>query len=231
MRKLLYILTVVALVAVGLTAQQQGGSFLPDYNYTIGGSWTFSNLPALTGYGSAVGTSGSQTLTSKTLTSPTIDTPTITNPSITSVTPVDVTGASVSITAATHCGRTITLNRAAGIAVTLPAASGTGCVYRFVVGTTATGDTTIVVANASDYMVGTAVLLADAGDTVVAFATANTGTAATESDTVDLFDTGNVTGGIKGAIVELVDMKANQWGVRYQSDAAGAEATPFKVGV
>lgn len=226
LRTALYALTVVALLVAGVVAQQSGGAFLPHAAYTVTGPWTFASLPALTGYGSAVGTSGAQTIANKTLTAPVL-----TNPAITSITPVDVTATPLAVTAASHCMRTITLNRAAGVAVTLPAASGTGCVYTFVVGTTFTGDATIKAASASDFFHGTAVLLADAGDTVVGFVTANTGTAATESDTVDLFDAGNVTGGIKGAVVVLRDMKANLWSVEYRSDAAGAEVTPFKATV
>lgn len=158
-------------------------------------------------------------------------TTTITNPTISGITPVDATAATLTVTAAAHGNRVVTLNRAAGIAVTLPAATGTGNKYTFVVGTTFTGAASIAVPNATDYMVGTALLLADAGDTVVGFATANTGTVATESDTLTLFATGNTTGGFKGAVVELWDMKTAQWAVKYVSDAAGTEATPFSAAV
>lgn len=145
-------------------------------------------------------------------------------------TPVSVTGATVTL-GATHIGRTTVLNRAAGIVVTLPAATGTGAKYKLVIGTTFTGAASVVVPNATDYMIGTAVLFQDGGDTVVGFATANTGTVATESDTITLFATGNTTGGFKGAIVELEDIASAIWNVRYISDAAGTEATPFSAGV
>ena len=150
---------------------------------------------------------------------------------ITGLTPANATAATLTVDPTSHAGRVITLNRAAGIAVTLPAATGTGNVYTFVVGTTFTSDATIKVASASDYMIGTALLFQDGGDTTVGFATANTGTVATESDTVDLFDTSNTTGGIKGARVELTDIASAVWHVHYVSDAAGTEATPFKVTV
>lgn len=161
-----------------------------------------------------------QTLTGKTLT----------NPVITNA-PVNETSATLAITQALHAGRTVTLNRAGGVAVTLPAATGTGDKYTFVVGTTFTADAGIAVASATDYMIGTAILFADGGDTCVGFATANTGTVATESDRVDLFDTANTTGGIKGARVELTDIATAIWHVHYVSDAASTEATPFKVAV
>lgn len=144
---------------------------------------------------------------------------------------ISAAAATLTVTAALHSGRTITLNRAAGVAVTLPAATGTGDKYRFVVQTTFTGAATIAVANATDYMIGTAVLFMDGGDTVSGFATANTGTVATESDTISLFGTSNSQGGFKGAIVEIEDIATAIFAVRYVSDAGGTEATPFSAAV
>lgn len=116
---------------------------------------------------------------------------------------------------------TLVLDLAAGIAVTLPAATGSGAQYRFVVATTFTGDASIVTTG-GDLLAGTALLFADTGDTCVGFATA--------SDTIrlDMFDTGNTTGGIKGAHAVFTDIAADLWHVHYVSDAAGSEATPFK---
>lgn len=144
---------------------------------------------------------------------------------------VAVTAATLAVTAALHAGRTIYLNRAAGQVITLPAATGTGNKYKFVMGATATGATSIAVASGTDYMIGTATLYQDGGDTVVGFATANTGTVATESDTMTLFVASNTTGGIKGAIIELEDVASAVWSVRYVSDAGGTEATPFSAAV
>lgn len=145
--------------------------------------------------------------------------------------PVNVAAATITLTRALHANRVITLNLAAGIAVTLPPALGTGDWYTLVVGTTFTGAASIAVPNATDYMVGTALLFADGGDTTVGFATANTGTVASESDTISLFGTANAQGGIKGEIIELCDIGAAQWAVRLVSDAGGTEATPFSAGV
>lgn len=135
----------------------------------------------------------------------------------------NATAATLAITEADHEGQTITLNRAGGIAVTLPAATGGGAKYRFIVGTTFTSAGTIKVANSSDVMTGTAVLFQDAGDTVVGFATGAT------ADTVTL--DGSTTGGLKGAHVVLEDIAANLWFVHYVSDASGTEATPFSATV
>ena len=222
MRKVLYVLTVTALLAVGLVAQQSGGSFIPSFNYDIAGAWNFSGtVPTLTGGGSVVGTTATQTLTNKTLTSPTI-----TGATFSGQTPVNVTAATVTL-GATHVGRMTTLNRAAGIAVTLPAATGTGNVYTLHVGTTFTGASTVKV-NATpgtDVIQGTAMLFQDAADTIVGFATGAT------ADTVDLLGTGNSTGGIFGATMVFVDSASGIWSLRYVSDAAGTEATPFSATV
>jgi hypothetical protein len=137
--------------------------------------------------------------------------------------PVNVTGASVTITSALHNGKVVTLNRAAGIAVTLPAATGSGDKYRFIVGTTFTGAATIKVVG-NDIMKGTAILFVDGGDTVVGFATA------ADTDTVT-FAADNSTGGVAGASVELIDIAADTWYVAVVSDAAATEATPFSATV
>lgn len=161
-----------------------------------------------------------------------VNTPaTLVNKVISGQTPVSVTGATVTLGAA-HVGRTVVLNRAAGIAVTLPAATGSGDNYRLVVGTTFTGAASVAVANANDYMVGVAQMGIDGGTAVPhQYPTANTGTVATESDTCSLFGTANSQGGFKGAEVLLEDIAANVWAIRYASDAAGIEATPFSAAV
>lgn len=176
-------------------------------------------------------TSTAQTFTTKTLTSPVINTPTITNPTVSGQTPISITGSSATLGAG-HVGRITTLNRAAGIALTLPAASGSGDKYELIVGTTFTGASTVAVANASDYMVGTAVMGIDGGTFVPhLYPTANTGTVNTESDTLSLFGTALSQGGLKGAHAVFIDIAANIWSVRYVSDAGGTEATPFSAAV
>lgn len=134
-----------------------------------------------------------------------------------------VTASTLSITAAAHAGHTIVSDLAATQTFTLPAATGSGNRYKVVVNTTKTGDLVIQVANATDIMKGTATLLADGGDTVVAFATA------ADSDTVTL--NGTTTGGIAGASVDLIDIKSGVWHVNVKSDASGTEATPFSAAV
>lgn len=141
-----------------------------------------------------------------------------------STSPVNATAATLAVTAATHGGRVVTINAAAGCAVTLPAASGTGSEFRFFIGTTITSNsTTIKVANASDTMAGTAIMAQDAADTAVMFETAAT------SDTITF--NGSTTGGIKGDMVELIDVATNLWWVRVTASGTGIEVTPFSATV
>lgn len=105
MRKVLYLLTVLALGTWTLVyAQQSGGAFIPGFDYDISGAWNFSGTkPTLTGGGSVVGTTATQTLTNKTLTSPVLTTPTLgaasaTSLALTATTNQLVTGASSNLT-------------------------------------------------------------------------------------------------------------------------------------
>lgn len=139
--------------------------------------------------------------------------------------PVTVTSATVTLDRNTHAGRLTILNRPAGIAVTLPPATGTGDVYPMHVLASFTGAATIKVASASDEMQGNAILFADAGATVVGFS------AVDNDDTIDMFGTANSTGGLLGAYYELQDIASGFWRVSIISDAGGTEATPFSATV
>lgn len=137
---------------------------------------------------------------------------------------VSVTAAAATVTAAAHSGRTVLLDRAAGQALTLPAATGTGNSYKFFVATTITSNsTTIKVADATDTMAGTAIVANDTDASASIFETA------ADSDTITF--NGGTTGGIKGATVELQDVAANLWSVRIVGAATGTEATPFSATV
>jgi hypothetical protein len=138
--------------------------------------------------------------------------------------PVNVTTSTVTLQEDLHEGRTITLNRAAGIAVTLPASTGQGAKYQFFIGTTVTSNTTTIkVANASDIMAGFALQAQDAGATLQMFETGAT------DDTITF--NGTTTGGIKGDFVELEDVSLNVWRVRVTSAGTGTEATCFSATV
>jgi len=137
--------------------------------------------------------------------------------------PLALTAASQTLSV-DNAGDTIVLNRAAGQAITLPAAIGLGSIYRFFVQTTITSNsTTIKVANSTDVMQGTAVVLQDAGDTMVGFETA------ADSDTITF--NGTTTGGVRGAQIELIDVATGIWAVSVRGAATGTEATPFSATV
>lgn len=137
---------------------------------------------------------------------------------------VAVTASTLAVEANAYGGVPIVLDRAAGIAVTLPAATGSGVVFEFFLKTSVTSNsTTIKVANANDVMTGQAVMGQDAGDTVVHFATA------ASSDTVTW--NGTTMGGLTGARCKLIDIAANLWHVEVISDASGTEASPFSATV
>ena len=137
---------------------------------------------------------------------------------------VNVTTTPLAVTAAAHDSKIVTLNKADGIAVTLPAATGSGVKLQFIIGTTISSNgTTIKVADATDIMTGTALMAQDSADTAVMFETA------ADSDTITL--NGSTTGGIKGDSVELIDIATNLWWVRVVGSATGSEATPFSASV
>lgn len=132
--------------------------------------------------------------------------------------------ANVTLTSASHAGRTMVLDIASGATVTLPAASGTGNIYKFFVATTVTSNNYIIqVANASDTMAGMAIVANDGGDTASIFETA------ADSDTITM--NGSTTGGILGAQVEIQDVASNVFSVVVRTAATGTEATPFSAAV
>ena len=129
----------------------------------------------------------------------------------------NVTAATYTVSSA-DVGKLITLNRAAGIAVTLPAATGSGTQYKFFVGTTVTSNSITITRAGNDTMFGTAYVAQDGGDTLVAFEAAG-------STVITL--NGTTTGGIKGNIVTLIDAALDTWSVIVNSSATSTEATPF----
>lgn len=141
---------------------------------------------------------------------------------------VNVTASTLAVTADQHAGKLITLNRAAGITVTLPAAEGSGHVYEFLVGTTVTSNSDIIkVANASDVMKGFVIQANDAG------ATANIYETAATDDTITM--NGTTTGGIAGDHFLLRDVKLNGttpvWVLEGHMSSTGTEATPLSATV
>lgn len=141
---------------------------------------------------------------------------------------VAANGDTLTVTQALHAGKIIQFGKTTGTVVTLPAATGTGDTYTFVIGVTATSNANIIkVANATDVMDGSINLQqdtdvdgtlkmwrADAGDDTMTFA----GAAG--------------TGGIVGGTIICRDYKAGFWACQaFTQSGGGAEATPFSATV
>lgn len=137
---------------------------------------------------------------------------------------VNVTDSAVTVDKLIHGGKVVRLNRAAGIAVTLPASTGSGEKFRFYVGTTiSSNSTTIKVANATDTMVGavhTATTTAGAGLHEAAGGT---------DDTITM--NGTTTGGIVGSYIEVVDVESGKWLVNGELVGSGTLATTLSATV
>ena len=138
--------------------------------------------------------------------------------------PVVASAATLAVTAASHAGKLVVLSRAAGIAVTLPAASGTGNTYRFSFGADVTSNTTTVkVANATDVMAGALVVTNEADATTTTF-----GTQATD-DTITC--NGTTTGGLAGGVIRLIDVATGVWALDGVLVGTGGEADPLSATV
>lgn len=128
---------------------------------------------------------------------------------------------------------TVLFNALAGLTVTLPSATGSGARYRFMVSVLATSNNYIVqVASATDFFVGLVFgERVDSGNATLGFAAVNSGTVATNSDTITLnrTTTGSVT---VGEWIEVQDVATATWFVRGLLSATGAAfATPFSAAV
>lgn len=139
---------------------------------------------------------------------------------------VTLTG-SVSITQATHSDRILLMGAAgAALTFTLPAATGSGARFKFVVSVVNTSNYIIKVADASDTIDGNIITnsTGDTPDLAQPWPTAAT------DDTITL--NGTTTGGVAiGDFVELIDILADQYVVFGVTTTSGVEATPFSATV
>ncbi len=133
---------------------------------------------------------------------------------------VSVEDATYSVTAA-QSGSVFTLNRAAGIVVTLPTAAA-GLQYTFIVGTTFTGAGQINTENTSDLYSGFAQIFdpATAGDTNTFIPDAS------DDDTIDLGSAAQ--GWAVGGIIRLKATTAAVWHCEAFLHGDGTLATPFE---
>ena len=140
---------------------------------------------------------------------------------------VSVTDATVTLTQAAHANRIVVLDRAAGVTVTLPAATGTGDVYTIVTGTTVTSNANIIETSATtEHMTGS---LRGVDDDVEG-ATGFQWNAETNDDTITM--DGTATGGKAGDTIRLLDYEATNFTVDgHITQSGGSEATPFSAAV
>lgn len=142
---------------------------------------------------------------------------------------VDASGdGTLTVTAATHGDRVILIGVATGQVCTLPAATGTGIKYTFIIDTAATSNANIIkVANATDVMDGSkAYGVDDDGEG----ATGYQWMAETGDDTVTM--SGTATGGKIGDKITVLDYKAGFFSVTANLiQSGGSEATPFSATV
>ena len=132
---------------------------------------------------------------------------------------VSVTGTQLTVTAAVHGDRDVILDNTHTMTVVLPAASGSGNRYNFIVKTTGTdGSKIIQVANTTDVINGGS-LAVNTQSTTIGF------TATASDDTITLNNT--TTGGVKGTRVTLVDVAAGVYLVNIFNITTGNPATPF----
>jgi len=130
------------------------------------------------------------------------------------------------IVLATHEGKTLLMGEVGGNAeavFTLPAATGSGAIYTFVVSVVNTSNYKIQVVS-DDIMQGSIMIKdADSGG-------AQAWPTAADSDTITL--NGTTTGGVSiGDQIVLKDILADTWAVSGQVTASGVEATMFSAAV
>ena len=130
-------------------------------------------------------------------------------------------GSSLTITSAMS-GSAILLDTAAGSTATLPAATGSGANYYFVVKTTATSNAhKILAASSSDFINGIAIGFT--GSTAKVFASA-----AATNHSIQMPVAGTQpSGGFIGDYFEFTDIAANLWQVNSMYQAGTTPTTPF----
>lgn len=130
------------------------------------------------------------------------------------------------LSAALHANRTLLLTgTGSSLVQKLPAATGTGNRYRFIVGAVNTSNHVINVTT-DDVMYGN-IFTNSTGDTPDL---AQPWPTAADSDTVTL--NGTTTGGQAiGDWIEFIDIAADKWAVLGHTTTSGTEATPFSAAV
>jgi hypothetical protein len=128
--------------------------------------------------------------------------------------------ATVTLSALLHAGRLMLLNASGGFTATLPAATGTGNIYKFAVETVSTTGYEVS-AVGSDKIKG-GILITAAG------ATAGTGCWFVSTTNVNITLNGTTTGGVAiGDQFQVQDVATNLWLASGNLTGSGTLATPF----
>jgi len=148
---------------------------------------------------------------------------------------------SISLTVADHAGRIVHNDAAGAVTYTLPATnansdsavagpgadfnnlSNVGATIEIFSSITKTGDLVVQAANATDVMVGSAILIDDSSDNVVGFETVSA------SDTITL--NGSTKGGVTFSKIVCTVLASGKWKVDVTSGCTGTPATPFSAAV
>lgn len=135
--------------------------------------------------------------------------------------PINHTAATLALNEDTHAEAWVTLNKADGMTVTLPASTGKGARYKLFVGTTFTSNCVVQVANGTDILQGGIAMSTDIGGT-------NLLTAST-TDTITM--NGSTQGGLKGSWLCFDDVASGIWALSGFVITTGTETTPFSAAV
>lgn len=131
--------------------------------------------------------------------------------------PLPITAASLALVLPRYGrARVLKLQRAAGQALTIPAATGKGGTMRLEVDTAITSNTTTIKTPSGTVFAGTALIAAG-----------TSGSFPTASNTNTITLNGSTLGGLRGSFIELVDVAVGVWQVRAALVGSGVAATPF----
>lgn len=133
--------------------------------------------------------------------------------------PFSVTTSTLTLNARDYGNRSVYLNRAAGVALTLPAATGSGTRFRVLVGTAASGGSYVISTTSGELFKGQA--FGDDGDGEPA----NGWSTPSPCNTITM--DGSTRGGVVGDVWEFEDIATDVWACLGFITQSGTEATPF----
>lgn len=132
-------------------------------------------------------------------------------------------GSTLTLSQELHDGKTILFDQADGSVITLPAATGTGMTFKFIVSVSVTTNTHRIITDSdSDEFAGhTYQVDTDSSDAIAAYP-------AIVADNFDLISmNGTTTGGLIGDWIELIDIIAGTWAVNMLTNGNGSVAAPI----